>query len=125
MTSSMTESVTEPTADRGKMTTSEKAKRLVFELVETEKAYVQCLHRLIHAYLEPLRDATKLFPADVGEQLLSATVNIHKFQKTFADEIIDATGSDMPVINDDDNDSDDKQEPSAHLRVSDSDQVIA
>jgi hypothetical protein len=93
MATSSSDASAPDTVGNSRLSDADKVQRVVFELVETERAYVQCLSRLIEHYLRPLRDAAHLFPTDVAEQLLLATSNVHKFQKSFCDELLGAAGS--------------------------------
>lgn len=113
MTSSSTSSVVAGRTN-GKLGPSERLQKIIFELMETERAYVQVqydlflapsffvikksnlcdkdLENLMHMYLEPL-SAENYLPSDDLHRLASACSAISRFQKSFFEEIQEAVDS--------------------------------
>lgn len=75
----------------GKMGPAERLEKSIFELIETEKAYVGHIDRLIEQYLAPLRLAG-LLPQMETDRLLSSAQAIARFQHDFLEELQEAAG---------------------------------
>uniref|UniRef100_A0A914W7R1 Uncharacterized protein n=1 Tax=Plectus sambesii TaxID=2011161 RepID=A0A914W7R1_9BILA len=75
----------------GKMGPAERLEKSIFELLETEKAYVGHIDRLIEQYLAPLRLAA-LLPQSETDRLLSSAQAIARFQHDFLEELQEAAG---------------------------------
>ncbi|CAF3949893.1 unnamed protein product [Rotaria sp. Silwood2] len=65
------------------LSNAQRLRKVIFELVETERSYVQDMQRLLERYIEPLRDDSKLLPADAIESLYVSVKSIHQLQQTF------------------------------------------
>lgn len=65
------------------LSNAQRLRKVIFELIETERSYVQDMQRLLERYIEPLRDDSKLLPADAIESLYVSVKSIHQLQQTF------------------------------------------
>ncbi|CAF3108847.1 unnamed protein product [Rotaria socialis] len=72
-----------PTPRIKALSSAQRLRKVIFELVETEKSYVQDMQRLLERYIEPLRDDAKLLPMDAIESLYVSVKSIHQLQQTF------------------------------------------
>lgn len=83
------ESVTpiNPTPRIKALSNAQRIRKVIFELIETERSYVQDMQRLLERYIEPLRDDSKLLPADVIESLYVSVKSIHQLQQTFLERL--------------------------------------
>ena len=95
--------INQPPAPRVKaLSNTQRIRKVIFELLETERSYVQVSHsysmnvdehvfqdmqRLLERYIEPLRDDAKLLPADAIESLYVSVKSIHQLQQTFLERL--------------------------------------
>ncbi|CAF0731164.1 unnamed protein product [Rotaria sp. Silwood1] len=75
--------IAHPTPRVKALSNAQRLRKVIFELVETERSYVQDMQRLLERYIEPLRDDSKLLPADAIESLYVSVKSIHQLQQTF------------------------------------------
>ncbi|CAF3588971.1 unnamed protein product [Adineta steineri] len=75
------------------LSNAQRIRKVIFELVETERTYVQDMQRLLERYIEPLRDDSKLLPADTIESLYISVKSIYQLQQKFLERL----ESDIPT----------------------------
>ncbi|UJR25261.1 hypothetical protein I4U23_006613 [Adineta vaga] len=69
------------------LSNAQRIRKVIFELIETERTYVQDMQRLLERYIEPLRDDSKLLPTDTIESLYISVKSIHQLQQTFLERL--------------------------------------
>lgn len=80
------------------LTNAQKLRKVIFELVETEKNYVKDLCCMVERYLEPLKQESFLSQDDI-DSLFGNIQEIIEFQKLFLKSLESAIESDILTYN--------------------------
>lgn len=88
----------QPVVRRPPLTDAEKMRKVILELVDTERTYLQHLHVLLDSYLEPMKEKKLLSPNDINA-LFGNILEIVNFQKKFLGTLEDAVNQDKDNYN--------------------------